>query len=682
MTNHLKHETSPYLLQHADNPVNWHPWNETSLQLARDLDKPILLSIGYAACHWCHVMAHECFENVDIAAVMNESYVCIKVDREERPDLDKVYQTAHQLITQRPGGWPLTLALTPDAHAPIFAGTYFPPTPRGGLPDFTTVLRQVEAHFREHRDDMGKHELQFSDALSQVGAHPPANSLPGKPLFEEARQQLAQQFDREHGGFGNEPKFPHPTQISFLMRYWQHQKGEGHTDKAALDMPLITLKNMAMRGLNDQLAGGFYRYSVDERWEIPHFEKMGYDNAQLMPLYAEAYQITQDAYFADIAQNTADWIIGEMQAPEGGFYSTLDADSEGEEGRYYVWSNQELKTLLSAEHYHLASTLYQLDDKPNFEGKWHLNQWHDLTPTAKRLEIKPELAAHELATIKQSLLVARNKRIRPGLDDKILTSWNALMIKGLATSARILQRDDYYKAAVHALDFIHSSLWDGERLLATHRAGKSHLNAYLDDYVMLADALLSLCQTHWDSAQMNWAVGLMEHVHKAFEDDKNGGHFFTEHEHEQLLYRPKPGSDDSTPSGNGVAANVLLKLGHLLGRTDFIDSAERTLRSLSNELQSMPSAHASLLLALMQIRYEPQTIIIRGKIEEAQRWKTEIDAAYQPLNQCFAIPDDVVDLPDALALRIPKSHCCAYVCSKYSCSAPIDSLEELKDFLT
>jgi len=459
-TNCLIHETSPYLQQHAHNPVDWYPWRKEALEKARREDKPILLSVGYSACHWCHVMEQESFEDEAVAKVMNERFVCIKVDREERPDLDKIYQTAHQLLTQRPGGWPLNMFITPDDHMPFFGGTYFPKTSKFGMPGFTDVLQRVANFYHEHRKEI----VEQGDSLRELFGRiqpggPPPDAEISDNVLKEALAQLKNQFDPRHGGFGGAPKFPHPTSIEFCLRRWAHSVVTGKPDSEVRHIARFTLRAMASGGIYDQIGGGFCRYAVDEQWMIPHFEKMLYDNAQLLPLYPDAFLATGDNLFKRVAEETAVWTIREMQSPEGGYYSTLDADSEGHEGKFYVWTTEELKNLLNADEWNVLEARYGLKGKPNFEGKWHLHVHAGLADIADKLPYQGADIDALLASAHSKLFAAREKRIRPGRDEKILTSWNGLMIKGMARAGRLLERQDFIASAERALDFIRDHLW-------------------------------------------------------------------------------------------------------------------------------------------------------------------------------------------------------------------------------
>ena len=682
MKNRLASETSPYLQQHADNPVDWYPWCDEALTLARELDKPILLSIGYSACHWCHVMAHESFEDEATARVMNELFVNIKVDREERPDLDKIYQFAHQVLTQRGGGWPLTMILTPDDHTPFFAGTYLPKQTRHGMPAFVEVLQRVEGFYRERKDDINQQNNALKDILRQVDdSHKPTQSTISPLVLDEARRELEKSYDGLYSGFGEAPKFPHPSNITRLLRHWAATGSEGNADKTALDMALTTLRAMAMGGINDQLGGGFCRYSVDQEWMIPHFEKMLYDNGPLLTLYSEAWTISHDVFYERIACETAEWVMREMQSDEGGYYSSLDADSEGEEGKFYVWTPDEVKALLGSEEYEVFARHYGLDRQANFEGKWHLHVYEPLQDTARHLHLSMDSAAELLATARQALFRSREERIRPGRDEKVLTSWNGLMIKGMASAGRRLERSDFIHSAELALAFIRRKLWVSGRLLASYKDGKAHLNAYLDDYVFLADAVLELLQARWSQDDLEFIIALADVVLEHFEDKDNGGFYFTSHDHEALIQRPKSLMDESMPSGYGVATYLLLRLGHLLGETRYIDAAEKAIKAAWDSIQRTPYAHNTLLDAVEEWLYPTQVIVLRGDDPDLQRWQQRCTKYFSPRRLVLAIPGDVKGLPDMLEQRTAQDNSVAYVCDGHQCQAPLDSLSDLESVL-
>ncbi len=674
--NHLAAESSPYLKQHADNPVDWYPWSEAALTKAKEENKPILLSVGYSACHWCHVMAHESFEDPTTAELMNRWFVNIKVDREERPDLDKIYQAAQQLITRHAGGWPLTMFLTPEDQRPFFGGTYFPKEPRHGLPAFRDILQRVAEYYQGHPAEIRQQNAQLALAFEQLVPDKALNDieLDGTPL-QRARAVLEQSFDTRFGGFGRAPKFPQPGSVERCLRHWYATSTGGTADLKALFMASLTLTRMAEGGIYDQLGGGFSRYSVDEFWMIPHFEKMLYDNAQLLGTYAAAAAATGERLFARVAAETADWVLRDMRAPEGGFYSSLDADSQGHEGRFYVWSRSEVQALLTPPEYQVFAPRFGLDQGANFEGEWHLHTRAAQGANAPAAE--QEAAASLLGSSRAKLLAARNLRVWPARDEKVLTAWNALMIKGLATAARVLQRPDLADAATVAVDFIHRTLWRDGRLLVTYKDGRAHLPAYLDDYAFLADALLELLQFRWRSRDLQFAQALVEVILTQFADPEALGFFFTARDHEPLIHRSKTFSDDSIPAGNGVAASVLCRLGFLLGETRYLDAAEQTLEAGWNSMLQYPHAHMSLLNALDDFLGPPQILVIRGSPPEAQRWLRILGAAYAPARMLFAIPADAPDLPPALAEKRASADTVAYLCTGMTCSAPLTDLDEV-----
>ncbi|TDY04310.1 thioredoxin domain-containing protein [Thiohalophilus thiocyanatoxydans] len=686
-TNRLLDETSLYLQQHAHNPVEWYPWGPEALQKAREQNKPILLSIGYSACHWCHVMAHESFEDLEVTEVMNRLYINIKVDREERPDLDKIYQTAFQLLNQRGGGWPLNVILTPDDHTPFFAGTYFPRDPKHGLPPFTEVLQKVEAFYRENEGDIRQQNRALQEAMAQMqpggggGGGTGSGTLDSSPL-DAARHQLAQNYDSTYGGFGQPPKFPYPSNLERLMRHWFSTALNDSPDRQAHDMLRLTLHGMGSGGLYDQLGGGFYRYSVDEKWIIPHFEKMLYDNGALLQLYSEAWQALGDPVFKRIASETGEWVMREMQSPEGGYYSTLDADSEGEEGKFYVWTPAEVKDLLSDEEYAVTAPHYGLDRAANFEGRWHLHVYTGLEEIAGQLSISVEQARKQLQSARNKLFTAREQRIRPGRDEKILTAWNGLMIKGMACAGRHLQRQDFIDSAGRAVDFIRQTLYVEQRLLATCKDGKTHLMAYLDDYAFLLDGLLELLQARWRDEDMALARQLADVLLTHFEDKQHGGFYFTANDHEQLFHRPKPTLDESIPAGNGIAAYALQRLGHLLGEVRYLDAAERTLQMSWPGITELPYAHCALLLALEEHLNPPQLIILRGRRDAMAQWHARCDRTYSPARLCFAIPAEARELPGLLDERqLTDADVTAYPCSGAHCQPAITEREALQPLL-
>ena len=676
--NHLAGETSPYLRQHADNPVDWYPWSPEALAKARAENKPILLSIGYSACHWCHVMAHESFEDPATAARMNELFVNIKVDREERPDLDRIYQTAHQVLNQSGGGWPLTVFLSPQSHRPFFTGTYFPPEPRYGMPAFTAVLERVAEFYRTREQELQEHGARLVSVLGDLLPPPDRGSAPlSRSAIDVARAALQREFDGRFGGFGEAPKFPHPMNLEFLLRVWRASAEADEPDLQALFMATLTLTRMAEGGLYDQLGGGFCRYSVDPYWMIPHFEKMLYDNGQLLAVAAQAAVATGEELFRRATAETADWMLRELEHPAGAFYATLDADSEGHEGKFYVWDREEVQNLLEPDEYAVLAARFGLDREPNFEGRWHLHCFTSLAEVAAKLDMTEEAAARTLDSGRAKLLDFRNGRVWPGRDEKIITSWNGLAIAGLAAAARALDVPRYADAADRAVSFLREHSRYESRLLAVHKDGRSRFPAYLDDYAFLAWGLTELLQTRWDGSSLDWAIELAEAMLRHFEDRDGGGFFFTADDHEELILRPKTFGDDATPAGNGMAARVLVRLGFLLGETRYLDAAERTLRAAAAVIEKYPHGHTSLLMALDEFTAPPAIVVLRGSEDDLAGWRRELDKYYDPRRLVVAIPAEATGLPPGLVDKKPLDGTVAYLCRGMTCSAPVRTLGDL-----
>ena len=662
MSNRLGKETSPYLLQHVNNPVDWYPWGEEALTLSIQLDKPILLSIGFSSCHWCHVMAHESFEDAEVAAVMNQHFVNIKVDREERPDPDQIYQIAHQMLAQRGGGWPLTMFLTPS-QVPFFSGTYFPKQQRYQMPGFLDLLPRVAEFYLSHKAEISAQNLQMFDAFKAAAPQVHAGiQLTLAPLADAARD-LASQFDPVWGGFGRAPKFPRPSELEFALRYAAHGPlGE---------MALFTLSKMEQGGIYDQLGGGFYRYSVDERWAIPHFEKMLYDNGPLLGLFADAFALTGNSRFKQVCEETVGWLVREMQAPDGGFYSALDADSEHEEGKFYVWTQDEVKQALTFSEYAIVESHYGLDQAANFEN----THWHLIVT-----QILPSGQDQALIDAKAKLFALREARVRPSRDEKVLVSWNALMIKAIFRAARICERPKWTLLAQRALDFIRVQMWRNDRLLATYKDGKAKLNAYLDDYAFLLDALLESLQVEFRAQDLSFAQELADRLLSHFEDPEQGGFFFTSHDHERLIHRPKPGPDQATPSGNGIAVSALQRLGHLLGEPRYIAAAERALTLFYPAISSQPAVHTTLLAGLKQALEPPDMVVVRGPAQHFHAWRAALASAYLPNALIIFLPNRDVDgttglmFPLPVALAKPETAVVnAWVCRGVKCLSAVSS---------
>ncbi|MCC7084753.1 MAG: thioredoxin domain-containing protein [Pirellulales bacterium] len=682
MPNQLAAETSPYLLQHQNNPVDWHPWGPEALERSQREQKPIFLSIGYSACHWCHVMEHESFENAEIAAVMNEHFVNIKVDREERPDLDHIYMSAVQLMTGR-GGWPMSVFLTPDLQ-PFYGGTYWPPHPKMGMPGFDQVLLAVADAWQNRREHVLEQAGKLTEHIASLGDAARGEHDLSLNSIQQAGLQLERSFDDHHGGFGGAPKFPHPMDLQLLLRLWKR-----HRQPATLDMVAKTLDKMAAGGMYDQLGGGFHRYSVDERWLVPHFEKMLYDNALLTAAYVEAYQATGNEEYARVARETCDYVLRDLTDPAGGFYSTEDADSEGEEGKFYVWNPAEIAEVLGDETAEDFCYVYDVTGSGNFEGQNILNMPKPLDVCAKVRHKLFEQFRAEMHTARTKLLEVRDQRVRPGRDDKVLVAWNGLMINALAGAAGVLGEPNYLGAAVKAAEFILREMRrpDG-RLLHTWRAGQAKFDAYLDDYAALANALLSLYEASFDERYIDEAVKLVEILLRHFADAQAGGFFYTADDHEQLIARHKDIQDSSVPSGNSLAATVLVRLGKLTGRSDFLAAAEKTLRSAASLIERAPTAFGQMLLALdMHLGPMPE-IVLLGEAKNA-----DTAAALSTLRRNF-IPNKLLAMrpaqPTANRYRSPalnplfagksasEGEPTLFICENFTCQAPVGGLKHVE----
>ena len=676
MPNRLAQQTSPYLQQHAENPVDWYPWGPEALERASREAKPILLSVGYSACHWCHVMAHESFEDPAVAELMNRLFVNVKVDREERPDLDQIYQTAHQMLARRAGGWPLTMFLSPDG-TPFFGGTYFPKSERYGLPGFPDLLERIAAIWREKRVELGEQNEQlriaFSRTQPQAGAHrSELDNAPMRAMLENLRAS----FDPRLGGFGGAPKFPHPADLELCLR-----ASACRGDWGALEMAQTTLARMCDGGIYDQLGGGFCRYSVDAQWMIPHFEKMLYDNGPLLGLLADAWLASGDARFARCAQESAAWLMREMQSPEGGYYSSLDADSEHEEGKFYVWHRDEAQRILSPEEWAVAAPYYGLDRGANFENRhWHLYVARTLEDAAQLAGVSREACERLLASARGKLFAAREPRVRPGRDEKVLVSWNALAIRGMAHAGRVFGRPEWLESAQRALDFIRGRMWRDGRLLATYKDGRAHLGAYLDDYAFLVAALLELLQARFSAEDLEFAEALAEVMLEKFEDRAAGGFFFTASDHEALIHRPKPGHDSAMPSGNGIAAWVLGRLAAITGEDRYARAAERTLELFYPSMKQYPAGFASLGIALEELLAPPATLVLRGAPAKTAQWAAALARESLPDTLVLAVPPGVAGLPPLLDKPAAggKDEVNAWLCRGVTCLAPISDLDALR----
>lgn len=675
LPNRLAKEQSPYLLQHAHNPVDWHSWGEEALSKAASENKPILLSIGYSACHWCHVMAHESFEEQYTAQLMNQWFINIKVDREERPDLDKIYQQAHQLLTGNPGGWPLTVFLEPIHRLPFFTGTYFPKKASYHLPAFCDLLKQLHEFYDKNCLTLQNRALSMTTALQSAPQYPTLeNSQISLAPWQQAIEQLRSLYDPQNGGFGKQPKFPNPMNLELLIH--DATSGNGHAD--SFSMMQHTLTQMALGGIYDQIGGGFYRYSVDAKWEIPHFEKMLYDNAQLLYHYAQAYLLNHNPLYEKIITETATWITQHMQSVEGGYCSAFDADSEGKEGAYYLWEPQEVKSLLSSEENKLFSSHFNLYEKPNFENHWHLHVTKPLEQLASGYQQSLTSITNTIDSARLKLLSARSQRIPPALDDKLLTAWNALTIKGLALAGASLEQSNWLDSAERCLDFIYKNLWQNGRLLASYRQNCAYLAAYVDDYAFLLDAILTLLQHRWRTCYLSFAQALAEALIEHFLDREKANFFFTANDHEKLPYRPKTLEDNVIPSGSGVACYAIQRLGYLLAEPRYLDIVERSIKSARSALKAHPLAHISLLLASKEHLIPPRIVILRGEKNQLLTWQATLQKHYNPATMIFMIDQEAEQLPTVLTEKHPiANEVTAYVCQGYQCLQPVTKIADL-----
>ncbi|MCC7011288.1 MAG: thioredoxin domain-containing protein [Planctomycetes bacterium] len=677
--NRLAHETSPYLLQHASNPVDWYPWGPEALARARAEDKPIFLSIGYSACHWCHVMEHESFEDEAIAALMNEHFVNIKVDREERPDLDDIYMKAVQTLTGS-GGWPMSVFLTPELE-PFFGGTYFPPTRRYGRPSFPEIVEGLGTAWKRDRAGLAQRGKALAEMIRKEGTTATASDLDAR-LLSTAFDALAQNFDERWGGFGGAPKFPHATDLRMVLR---HARRTG--DSRALRMATLTLDKMAAGGMYDQLGGGFHRYSTDEKWLIPHFEKMLYDNALLVPAYLEGYLATGDENYARIARECCAWALREMSTPEGGFASSQDADSEGEEGRFFAWTPNELAQVLGAKHGAWAAEWYGVTHEGNFEhGRSAL--WRPDSPqdVAARLHVGVVELESAMRDARAKLLAVREQRVRPHTDDKVLASWNGMLISALAQAHQVLGDARFLEAAQRAARYVLVGMRAADGgLLATARAGRAKLNAYLDDYAFTIQGLIDLYEADFDPHWIREALALEGVVEARFRDELNGGYFTTSHDHETLIARLKAPHDGALPAGQSVHALNLLRLAELTGRGQLAQSVERTIRSVGALANRYPAAFSQLLVAVDFLAVGPREIVIAGELADSttRDFLRSVRSTFLP-QRVVALADARADLelmPLLDGKSAPAGHARAFVCRNYACQEPARDARELLEQL-
>ena len=664
--NRLKKEKSDYLLQHADNPVDWYPWSDEAFLIAEQEDKPVMLSIGYSACHWCHVMAHESFEDDATAEIMNKNFINIKLDKEERPDLDKIYQMSQTIITGKTGGWPLTVFMTPKKF-PFFAGTYFPNTERHGLPSFKDILIRVNDFYIDQKRDIELQNIQIKNIFNNLNKSKESKNIINDDLMEKVKNELLASMDKVHGGFGSAPKFPHINNLEFLIKTLKKQ------DKDVLDAINLTLSRMCCSGIFDHLKGGFFRYSVDELWMIPHFEKMLYDNGPMISILANAFRKTGNKMYLNKLSQTCDWLLAEMQSNDGGYYSTIDADSEGIEGKFYVWSDDDLKNILNKEEIDVFKKMFVVYDRPNFDGKYHLH----VTKTNESYYLENIDIANKIC---KKLLQKRDERIRPGTDKKVLVSWNALVIEGMINAYKVTENKDYLISARKSFDFIKNNMWQDDKLYACYH-DKACFNAYLDDYAFLSRACLEILKIEWDNSYFDFLIKITDVLINDFQDKENGGFYFTSDNHEELIYRPKSYMDESLPSGNSIAIGALMELYELTGLTKYIEAVENAINSAHDSLNRSNSSHSSLLLVAPRTDSSKRLIIIRceeSNLSDNQNLINKLDTLNDNI---YFITNNITLKVDGLSDKKPQGNFTAYICQNNICLEPISSIEKLIEFM-
>ena len=674
MPNRLINETSPYLLQHAHNPVDWYPWGEEALARSKNEDKPILLSIGYSACHWCHVMERESFENESIAALMNESFVSIKVDREERPDLDAVYMEAVQMLTGS-GGWPMTVFLTPEGR-PFYGGTYFPPVDRHNMPGFPRLLESAARAYHDNRAEIDRVTSQLSQQMGRSSEMARSDSLLSVDILHGAYSGLATNFDYQNGGVGNAPKFPQAMTLEFLLRYYAH----GYNERA-LEMLELTLEKMARGGIYDQAAGGFHRYSTDSFWLVPHFEKMLYDNALLARLYLHAYLATGRELYRRITEETLDYVLREMTGPHGGFFSATDADSEGEEGKYFVWTEEEIEAILGSEEAPIFCRFFGVTQRGNFEGSNILNISKTASSFAQEQGIGLERLIDIIRRGKVALRSVREQRVPPLLDDKVLASWNGLMLRAFAEAGAALGRDDYRDAAVRNAAFLTTTMSPQDRLRRTYREGQARLPGFLEDYSFVADGLLALYESTFDQHWLDKATALADGMIDLFWDEDAGGFYDTGADHEELVVRPRDVFDNAQPCGGSVASDLLLRLAVITGNEDYNRKAVPPLRALSEFMTRAPAGTGRWLAALDFYLATPKEVAIVGPREDPATGRL-LDAVFSRyLANRVVVGASGQNVEPALPLLEGRGMIdgvpTAYVCENYACQLPVTNAEAL-----
>ncbi len=675
--NRLIDEQSPYLRQHAYNPVDWYAWGPDALARAKSENKPIMLSIGYSACHWCHVMERESFENEQIAQLINENFVPIKVDREERPDLDQIYMDAVQMITGR-GGWPLTMFLAPDGR-PFFGGTYYPPEDRGGMPGFPRILMAVSRAYHDGAKEVTSNVEKLTEALGALAKYTPDGGDLKPGLAADSARALATHYDSINGGLGQAPKFPNTFVFSLFLRV---HAADG--DEAMAEMVRHTLAKMARGGIYDQIGGGFHRYSVDDRWLVPHFEKMLYDNALLARLYLDAGRALNEPEFLGVAREIVEYVLREMTSPEGGFYAAQDADSEGEEGKFFVWTPEEVERVIGIELSAIAERYFDITIEGNFEGANIAHRTIEIADAARMFKMSEDELAAKIRDIRQKLFAAREQRVKPGRDEKILVAWNAMMIGAFAEGYRALHDPRYLEAAERAASFMMSKMWDGRVLRRSFKDVVARHNAYLEDYAQLAGAMLDLYEASLDAKYLDHARTLAGVILERFIDKEKGGFFFTSDDHEALITRSKAAFDGSTPSGNSAAVMALLRLHSYTGEESYRVEAERTLRLFREFIEKQPFGFSHMLEAVDLYQRSATEVVLVGeaKSPELLEWIERLGLLYVPNLALFvadpAAPQTAFVPEQVRDKRQIDGHVTAYVCREHACTAPITSFKELQ----
>lgn len=671
-TNHLINETSPYLLQHAHNPVDWYAWGDAAFEKAKREDKPILISIGYSACHWCHVMEHESFENEETARIMNERFVNIKVDLEERPDVDQIYMTFVQMLTGH-GGYPLNVFLTPE-KLPFFGGTYFPPVTRHNMPSFPQILQSIADAYENQRDEILNSAKDILKEIRRAGTAVASDEELNPQLLDAAFRSFEKSFDRANGGFGGAPKFPAPMSLEFLLGYYKRTGNE-----SALEMVEKTCKEMAYGGIHDRLGGGFHRYTVDAAWLVPHFEKMLYDNAQLAKIYLHLFQVTKEEFYKRVAIDTLEYVRREMTDEKGGFYTAQDADSEGVEGKFFVWTPDEIIEILGEKDARVFNFFYDVTEHGNFEEKNILNVRTSLHISARQLKMEPDKLSAVLERGRKALFNARETRVKPFRDEKVLTAWNGLMLRTFAEASAILESEEYLETAKKNADFIMENLQKDGYLLRAYKDGRGKLNAYLEDYANFADGLIELFQVSGEAKYLFEAKRLTDLMIEEFWDKNGGGFFFTGNKHEELIARGKEFFDNAAPSGNSAATDVLLKLAKLTGEEEYERKAATILSLISSQIKQYPQAFGRMLSALEFYLNPIKEIVVLG--EKGNELEKEIWKVFLP-DKVVVAAENAEENAELIPLlkdrKTIDGKATAYVCENYVCQKPVTTIEELK----